>query len=72
MDKRMRKEEDEVYANLQKNFKKYLKKYIMLNKQITSMDKELKLQKKKNENFIEKNSDLRIENDSLRETFSIT
>lgn len=72
MNKRMRKEEDEVYANLQKNFKKYLKKYIMLNKQITSMDKELKLQKKKNENFIEKNSDLRIENDSLRETFSIT
>lgn len=72
MDKRMRKEEDEVYANLQKNFKKYLKKYIMLNKQIASMDKELKLQKKKNENFIEKNSDLRIENDSLRETFSIT
>lgn len=43
MNKRMRKEEDEVYANLQKNFKKYLKKYIMLNKQITSMDKELKL-----------------------------
>lgn len=72
MNKRMRKEEDEVYANLQKNFKKYLKKYIMLNKQIASMDKELKLQKKKNENFIEKNSDLRIENDSLRETFSIT
>ena len=72
MNKRMRKEEDEIYANLQKNFKKYFKKYIMLNKQITSMDKELKLQKKKNEFFFEKNSDLRIENDSLRETFSIT
>lgn len=43
MNKRMRKEEDEIYANLQKNFKKYFKKYIMLNKQITSMDKELKL-----------------------------
>lgn len=60
-------EEDEVYADLQKKFKKY----IMLNKQITSMDQELKLWKKKNENFVEKNSDLIIENDSLREKLSV-
>lgn len=60
-------EEDEVYADLQKKFKKY----IMLNKQITSMDQELKLWKKKNENSVEKNSDLIIENDSLREKLSV-
>lgn len=60
-------EEDEVYADLQKKFKKY----IMRNKQITSMDQELKLWKKKNENFVEKNSDLIIENDSLREKLSV-
>lgn len=60
-------EKDEVYADLQKKFKKY----IMLNKQITSMDQELKLWKKKNENSVKKNSDLIIENDSLREKLSV-
>jgi len=65
-------EEDEIideicnlYTGLQKEFKKYLKENVMLSKQITFLDLELKLLKTENKSLVKQTTKLRTKNDFI-------
>jgi len=65
-------EEDEIineiynlYTRLHNEFKKCLKKNVMISKQITSLDLELKLLKTENKSLVKQTNKLRTENDSI-------